>query len=238
MRELETFGLNEYEEKTYKTLLILGESKPYDLAAKSGVPYGRIYDILESLVKKGFIRITMKRPKKYIAEDPKKLLTGQIDEKIKLLSKLREDIKSWEKLYEKAPEEAVFAVKGKEAFHRIITEVENPQKSERSIKYTFEPHPIWMRKGNKRRGSGIDAKTLGRIDVETKENVKKWLKINKNIRPFPNKGVAIDIINDKKIIIGMIKSDITLVITDEAFVDLMKNLFEAAWKESKEISFI
>jgi hypothetical protein len=47
--------------------------------------------------------------------------------------------------------------------------------------------------------------------------------------------VAIDIIDGESIEIGMIKADITLVINDEAFVDLMKNLFEAGWKDSKEI---
>lgn len=235
MRELEIFGLNEYEEKTYKTLLFLGESKPYFIAAKSGVPYGRIYDILESLVKKGFIRITMKRPKKYISEDPEKVLSHLIDEKIKQLEKLREDIKSWEKLYERTPEEAVYAVKGKESFNKIINEREEPQKSEYTIKYTFDAHPVWMRQIKNRIKKGVTIKTLGRLDEETKDNIKKWLSINKNIRAFPNKGVAIDIIDEKTIVIGMIKSDITLVINDEAFVDLMKSLFESGWKDSKEI---
>lgn len=234
MRELDLFGLNEYEEKTYKALLLLGEAKPYDISKKSGVPFGRIYDVLESLVKKGFIRITMKRPKKYIAEDPEKLLAKPIGEKIKKLSKLKEDIKSWQKLYEKVPEEAVYAVKGKNAFNKIIAEKEEPKEFEYSIKYFFDTHPVWLRKIRNRIKKGVDMKTLGRFDDETKENVEKWLKIEKSIRPFPNKGVAIDIIDGKRVIIGLIKSDITLVITDEAFVEIMKNLFENSWKASKK----
>lgn len=53
--ELKKLGFNEYESKTYTTLVQSGTSTAYQVSKMSGVPRARIYDTLESLVEKGIV---------------------------------------------------------------------------------------------------------------------------------------------------------------------------------------
>ncbi|WP_018704132.1 helix-turn-helix domain-containing protein [Anaeromusa acidaminophila] len=48
-QELQTFGLTQYEAKTYLALLRLGRSNAYKVSKTAGVPRTRIYDILNAL---------------------------------------------------------------------------------------------------------------------------------------------------------------------------------------------
>ena len=50
-----TLGLNDYEVRAYLALLRRGRGKPVDIARWSGVPLGRIYDVLRSLEAKGLV---------------------------------------------------------------------------------------------------------------------------------------------------------------------------------------
>ena len=50
-----TLGLNDYEVRAYLALLERGRGKPVDVARWSGVPLGRIYDVLRSLESKGLV---------------------------------------------------------------------------------------------------------------------------------------------------------------------------------------
>jgi sugar-specific transcriptional regulator TrmB len=233
--KLGILGLNEYESKTYVTLVQLGESKAHHISEKSGVPFGRIYDVLNSLQNKGLIRLSMKRPKKFVAEDPKQTLSDILTEKKKELDSISETVENLEKIYKAKPEESVYAIKGKENFSRAIVKSPEPKESQYSIKWNFDANPVWMRLVKNRIRRGVDFKSLGPLKEETKENIRKWLSIGAEIREFPNEGVAIDIIDEKQVVIGLIKSDITLVINDEAFCKMMKSLFENSWNGSKEI---
>jgi sugar-specific transcriptional regulator TrmB len=50
-----TFQLNEYEARAYMALLRLGKAKPIEVARASGVPTGRIYDVLKTLYFNGLV---------------------------------------------------------------------------------------------------------------------------------------------------------------------------------------
>lgn len=73
---LRNLGLNTYEVKTY--LALLGSEKESlqasEVSAASGVPLARIYDIMESLERKGFARIGLGRPTLYQAVAPEEAL--------------------------------------------------------------------------------------------------------------------------------------------------------------------
>ena len=55
---LNKIGLTEAESKTYLSLLRYGSSSGYEVSKVSGVPRSKIYNILETLVTKGFVRFT------------------------------------------------------------------------------------------------------------------------------------------------------------------------------------
>jgi sugar-specific transcriptional regulator TrmB len=67
---LQDIGLNAYEAAVYLSLLKYGVSEANILCRDAEVPYGKIYTILESLARKGFVEIQATRPKKFRMIDP------------------------------------------------------------------------------------------------------------------------------------------------------------------------
>jgi len=64
------FDLNMYEVKVWAALLSRGVSTAGELSDISNVPRSRTYDILESLEKKGFVRMKLGKPIKFVAFKP------------------------------------------------------------------------------------------------------------------------------------------------------------------------
>ncbi len=71
---LKKIGLSEYEIQAYANLLTGGTHTASEISTASGVPNARIYDVMESLEKKGFVLMKMTRPAKYTAVPPKRAL--------------------------------------------------------------------------------------------------------------------------------------------------------------------
>ena len=90
---LRQLGLNKYEAEAYLALLSLGISGAFIISKESGVPFGRIYDSLNTLEMKGFVEVVPSKPKKYKAVNPEFAIKGFIDERFNNLEKLRGLIK-------------------------------------------------------------------------------------------------------------------------------------------------
>jgi HTH-type transcriptional regulator, sugar sensing transcriptional regulator len=70
----ENFKLSSYEARAYLSLLRLGGQNTKQLASSSSVPLPRVYDIVESLMTKGFV---MKKDDNFLAIPPKQALKGR-----------------------------------------------------------------------------------------------------------------------------------------------------------------
>jgi sugar-specific transcriptional regulator TrmB len=217
-------GLTGNETKVYEVLLRLGKTSAGHICKESQVPYGRIYTVLASLEEKGLIKVIPEETKKYVASDPEKL-HEIIDNKIKNLMEIDNKVKELKKIYEEHEVEPVILAKGKSNFYKINKEIKSSEKYAYNIKYTFEPNPTWMRNTKNRISKGIDIKEIGRFDDETKNAITEWRTINKEIKPIQNDGIAIGIVDDKEVMIALIKSNTTMLIRDEAFAKIMRQLF-------------
>ncbi|WP_048151339.1 TrmB family transcriptional regulator [Palaeococcus ferrophilus] len=101
---LKEFGLNEYEVRAYLTLIKNGPLTAGELAALSKVPQPRIYDVIRTLMAKGFVTTSQGRPKRVIPLSPDSVMDAlkrrydeRIDEVKSALKKLytpREEIGS------------------------------------------------------------------------------------------------------------------------------------------------
>jgi len=69
-RSLQEFGLTDYEIRSYTSLLEIGPATASELSESSDVPYSKIYEILGSLEKKGWIESERGRPSKYYPKPP------------------------------------------------------------------------------------------------------------------------------------------------------------------------
>src|SRR3989344_5371159 len=77
MDEIETakkLGLNEYESRAYLSMLKLGSAEASAVSKSASIPRARVYDVLSSLEKKGFIEKKPSKPVAYIAVAPSKAL--------------------------------------------------------------------------------------------------------------------------------------------------------------------
>ena len=67
---LQQLGLNAYEARTYLVLLGHARFKALELAPRARVPRQKIYEVLDSLVERGFARVVQDRTKLFSAVEP------------------------------------------------------------------------------------------------------------------------------------------------------------------------
>jgi sugar-specific transcriptional regulator TrmB len=69
-RRLQQIGLNAYEARSYLVLVGHPRFKALELAARSHVPRQKIYEVLDSLVEKGFAEVVQEKTKLFSAVEP------------------------------------------------------------------------------------------------------------------------------------------------------------------------
>jgi sugar-specific transcriptional regulator TrmB len=85
-RSLQEFGLTDYEIRSYTSLLEIGPATASELSEASDVPYSKIYEVLGSLEKKGWIEMEHGRPSKYYPKPPSvaiDITKSQLETKLK-----------------------------------------------------------------------------------------------------------------------------------------------------------
>lgn len=77
-RRLQQLGLNAYESRSYLVLLGHPKFKALELAARSHVPRQKIYEVLDSLVEKGFAQVVQEKTKLFSAVEPSLAIPGYL----------------------------------------------------------------------------------------------------------------------------------------------------------------
>src|SRR3954451_20709574 len=102
-RRLQQLGLNAYESRSYLVLLGHPRFKALELAARAHVPRQKIYEVLDSLVEKGFAQVVQEKTKLFSAVDPalsllgflarrSRMMQNELTEQSRLASGLIEDL--------------------------------------------------------------------------------------------------------------------------------------------------
>ena len=78
LRRLQQIGLNAYESRAYLTLIGHPRFKALELATRAHVPRQKIYEVLGSLVEKGFAQVVHGKAKLFSAVEPKLALEGHL----------------------------------------------------------------------------------------------------------------------------------------------------------------
>jgi len=84
-RSLQQLGLNAYEARTYLVLLGHSRFKALELAPRSHVPRQKIYEVLDSLVEKGFAQVVQDRTKLFSAVEPNLAIPAYLARKRQLM---------------------------------------------------------------------------------------------------------------------------------------------------------
>src|SRR6187397_1607326 len=104
-RRLQQLGLNAYESRSYLVLLGHPKFKALELAARAHVPRQKIYEVLDSLVEKGFAQVVQEKTKLFSAVEPSLAVPGflarraqvlqhELNEQSRLADGLAEDLKT------------------------------------------------------------------------------------------------------------------------------------------------
>ncbi len=73
-KAMENLGLTSYEIRVYLSLLDAGSMTASDISKKSGVPYSKIYEVLNTLEEKGWLESDSSRPQKFFPKSPSSAL--------------------------------------------------------------------------------------------------------------------------------------------------------------------
>lgn len=84
-RRLQQLGLNAYESRSYLVLLGHHKFKALELAARAHVPRQKIYEVLDSLVEKGFAQVVQEKTKLFSAVEPSLAIPGYLGRKRQIL---------------------------------------------------------------------------------------------------------------------------------------------------------
>src|SRR5262245_65984542 len=84
-RRLQRLGLNAYESRSYLVLLGHPKFKALELAARAHVPRQKIYEVLDSLVEKGFAQVIQERTKLFSAVPPDQAVPSFLARRAKTL---------------------------------------------------------------------------------------------------------------------------------------------------------
>jgi sugar-specific transcriptional regulator TrmB len=86
-RRLQQLGLNAYESRSYLVLLGHSRFKALELAARSHVPRQKIYEVLDSLVEKGFAQVVQEKTKLFSAVEPSLAIPGYLSRRRQTLER-------------------------------------------------------------------------------------------------------------------------------------------------------
>lgn len=229
-------GLTLNEGKVYSELIKFDKLPAAEVSSKSGVPYGKIYVVLQALIDKGLVRIIPDKTKKYSCASPDNF-EKLISKKKKILEDASVKLKELKKFYDSKEKDFLVVSEGDKGFWKISHDMIDFREYAYNIKWNTQLNPgflAWMRKKLKKKN--LDLKNLVRYDSDTKKNVDKVARIAFPQRKIDNDGVAMSILDDKEVMIGLIKKNTTLLIRDEAFAKIMKDLFNAKYNVAEKIS--
>ena len=138
------FNLNIYESKVWLALLTKTIATVGEIAELSGVPRSRVYDVLESLEKRGFAIAKLGKPVKYIAVKPsvviehmKNNVLREAEERAKNLTTIKEskEYRDLEVLHSKGikpihPEDLSSSIRGNQNIYSHLKNMINETQKE------------------------------------------------------------------------------------------------------------
>ena len=232
-RELVYYGLKDKEADIYLACLKGVEIGVSDLAKNTGIGRTNIYEILDSLKKKGLVASFIKNKKTYFKAAPPETFLNKLEEKKSVISAMIKDLK---KLGEGRGDSVdVSLYEGKVGIRSVAVDMLNYDEIllYGAVSRGDEIMGLYNENFARKR---IDGKVILRVvadnnipDYMTEKNVSKYTKIKK-FDFKTNKEVAYFIYGDNVLIILLGSNIAALKISNKLFADSQRELFETFWR--------
>ncbi len=246
-KALLSLNFTEKEANVYLALLELGKGTVSQIARKAGINRTHGYNILDSLVIKGLCNISGKEPRQeYIAESPdkiKSLLEDQLKQSQEYLKQADQVIPQLKSIHNIKNRPQVRFYEGKEGIKQVYEDTLTSHETIRayaSVEDTQHTLPDYFPDYYFRRADkGIAIRAIIPRTKEADELVKmdKMQKRETVLVPADEYSFSPEVnIYDNKVMIASWKEQLGIIIQSEEIADMMKKVFEMAWKEAKRLN--
>ncbi len=257
-RRLQQTGLNAYEARSYLVLIGHPRFKALELAARAHVPRQKIYEVLDSLVEKGFAQVVQEKTKLFSAVDPSlaisnytaqraRALQQELGEQSRLAGSLVDDLNA---AYSEGQ-----GGRGTLDFLRIVSEPGQTASQYRQmlgevkseyLEFSRPPYavdPLDERMVREAAGRGVRCRLLyeaGSLDDEHRRRLAEQKLAGVEIRETESLPLKLALFDGHKGLIALLDPVITkptwtsLVFDHPGLGEAMKGLFEERWRRATE----
>jgi HTH-type transcriptional regulator, sugar sensing transcriptional regulator len=257
-KALQQLGLNAYEARSYLVLLGHSRFKALELAPRAHVPRQKIYEVLDSLLEKGFARVIQDRTKLFSAVEPnlaipaflarkRQIAEQDLTDQARYASNLMEDLSG---LYSEG-----MGGRGTLDFLRIVAEPTQTAGEYRRMlaevkaeylefsrpPYAVDPLDEMLVKQARRKG--VSCRLLiesGSLDDHHKHRLAEYAGAGVEIRQAPSLPLKLALFDCRNGLIALLDPVIStptwtsLVFDHLGLGEAMKHLFEDRWLQATE----
>ena len=258
-RRLQQIGLNAYEARSYLVLVGHPRFKALELAARSHVPRQKIYEVLDSLIEKGFAQVVQEKTKLFSAVEPGlaipaylarrgEAMQHELEEQARFASGLVEDLK---KAYSEGQggrgtldylrivsESAQIAAQ----YRRMLSEVQSEY-----IEFSRPPYavdPLDEQLVKQARSRGVSCRLLyeaGSVDELHRARMDEYRAVGVEVFSTPNLPMKLAVFDGRQGMIALLDPVITkpswtaLMFDHPGFAEGMRGMFEDHWARAVEL---
>ena len=234
---LDQLGFSKYKKQAYISLIKLEKAPPLKIAKNANIPSSKIYEILNSLHKDGYISLTCQKPLEYRANNPKSILKSDVNSKINKLKEIEEEINHITTILPITETANIQIISSRNAFFKKVKETIT--KSNNSIiaivknwKIDYELNKL-TREFTKRGG---EIRFLGPINKENRTKIKEWEKTGIKIKNLNPNTTRFTVWDQKTIAIGFKDEDkkdyTSLWIEDPYLGKILTEYFNTLWDQN------
>lgn len=259
-KRLQQIGLNAYEARSYLVLVGHPRFKALELAARAHVPRQKIYEVLDSLVEKGFAHVVQEKTKLFSAVEPslavpsylqrqQQILEKEFVEQSRLGNGLIEDLNG---AYSEGQEG-----RGTLDFLRIVSEPSQSGAQYRSmlsevqeeyLEFSRPPYavdPFDEQLVRQARTRGVTCRLLlekGPLDDTHRNRLKEFSALGVEVRQAESLPMKLALFDGRQGLIALLDPVITkpswtsVVFEHQGMGEAMKGLFDVHWKRGVAIS--
>ncbi len=258
-RRLQQLGLNAYESRSYLVLLGHPRFKALELAARAHVPRQKIYEVLDSLVERGFAQVVQEKTKLFSAVEPslaipsylarrRQVMEQELTDNGRAGSALIDDLNA---LYSEGQ-----GGRGTLDYLRIVSEPTQTAAEYRRmlsevkreyLEFSRPPYavdPLDEKLVKMAGGAGVSCRLLlesGSLDDEHRQRLTEYVSCGVQVRMIDALPMKLAVFDGQQGMIALLDPVITrpswtsVVFQHEGMGEAMKALFEERWSKSKAL---
>ena len=255
-RRLQQLGLNAYEARSYLVLVGHPRFKALELAARAHVPRQKIYEVLDSLVEKGFAQVVQEKTKLFSAVEPSLAVPSFLERRAQ---SLQQELTDQSRMAGGLVEDLMTAYsegqggRGTLDYLRIVSEPSQTASHYRKmlaevqreyLEFSRPPYavdPLDEQLVKQARMRGVNCRLLleaATLDDEHRQHLQDYVAVGVHVRQLPSLPMKLALFDNTRGMIALLDPVITKpawtsVVFDHAGLgEAMKGLFEDYWRRA------